>query len=199
MVPRGTVGPVHLHAAMQVNALLVALSGSIASQLNWVDFLFIAILAYSVITGYWIGFLAEAVSLIGVIAGVAAAGAAYPGAGALLALLGVPKGVHDCLGFILVFLVISLIFRVASVRVLRTSRRAIQGLSNRAAGALIGLLTGGMLCMLVLVTVIYFRMDNLLQPMEHARLARDSTRWLAEFVRLLPAKMHHLPGFLNPA
>jgi membrane protein required for colicin V production len=182
-----------------MSALLAASPGSLASQLNWVDFVFIAILAYSVITGYWIGFLAEVVSLVGVIAGVVAAGALYTDAGNLLGLLGVPRGVHDCLGFILVFLVVSLIFRVASIRVLRASRRAIQGLSNRAAGALIGLLIGGMLCMLALVTVSYFRMDGLMQPMHHARLAQDSTRWLGEFVRLLPNKMHQLPGFLGSA
>jgi membrane protein required for colicin V production len=181
-----------------MSALLAESPGAIASQLNWVDFVFIAILAYSVITGYWIGFLAEVVSLAGVLAGVATAGAAYIVAGTLLGLLGVPKGVHDCLGFILVFLVVSLVFRIASIRVLRASRRTIQGLSNRAAGALIGLLVGGMLCMLVLVTVIYFRMDGLVDPVQHAQLAQDSTRWLGEFVRLLPANMHQLPGFLGP-
>jgi uncharacterized membrane protein required for colicin V production len=170
-----------------------------ASQLNWVDFVFIAIIAYSVITGYWVGFLAEVVSLTGVIAGVTTAGVAFTVVGSVLGLLGVPEGTQDCLGFIMVFLAVSLVFRVASVRVLRTSRRVIQGLANRAAGALVGLLIGSMLCMLMLVVVIYFKVGNLVDPIEHARLAQGSTQWLREFVRMLPANMQHIPQFLTPS
>jgi uncharacterized membrane protein required for colicin V production len=183
------------------------------THLNWVDYLFMVIIVYSVITGVWIGVMAECVSLAGVAAGVFVAGLTYNGAGSLLGHLGVPSDARDWAGFVAVFVLISLIFRIAAIFARKLSNVMIRGWSNRVAGGLLGLLVGAMLCLFILTTAAYFHVGKSLpiahcynkdpaqclvsESMSQSKIATASTDWLREFVTLLPVKMHTIPGFLT--
>jgi uncharacterized membrane protein required for colicin V production len=188
------------------------------THLNWVDYGFMVIIVYSVITGVWIGVMAECISLAGVAAGVFVAGLTYDGAGSLLGHLGVPGDARDWAGFVAVFVIISLIFRVAAIFARKLSNVMVRGWSNRVAGGLLGLFVGAMLCLFILTTAAYFHVGKSIplahcytplfatkevaaqclvsEPMAHSKIATASTSWLSEFVTLLPVKMHTIPGFL---
>lgn len=174
------------------------------THLNWIDYGFLVIIVYSVITGIWIGFMAECVSLAGVAAGVFMAGLTYQGIGSLLGHLHVPKDAQDWAGFVAMFVLVSLIFRVAAIFARNLSNLMVRGWSNRVAGGLLGLIVGSMLCLFIVVTVAYFqlgkvnsRIGSVSDAMNHSKIAAASTDWLKEFVTLLPVKMHTIPGFLT--
>jgi len=167
------------------------------SHMNWIDFLFLVVVVYSVVTGAWLGFMAECVSLAGVALGVLIGGVTYSGVGSLLGHLNVPKDARDWAGFVTVFLVISLAFRVGALLARKLSRVMIRGWSNSVAGGLLGLLVGSMLCLTALVTVAYFKVGSFMDPLTHSKLAAQSGDWLKEYVGLLPAAMHHIPPFLG--
>lgn len=164
-------------------------------HMNWVDYLFLAIIVYSMLTGAWIGFLAESVTLAGVAAGTMIAGLTYAGLGQLIGHLGVPRDARERVAFVMAFLVVSLTFRAASIVARTVSRVLVRGWSNRAAGALIGILVGSILCMFIVVTVAYFKVGPLVDPFKHAQIATSCSRWLKEYVALLPRSMQSLPPF----
>ncbi|HWE62465.1 MAG TPA: CvpA family protein [Chloroflexota bacterium] len=166
------------------------------THMNWVDFVFLVVIVYSVVTGAWLGFMAECVSLAGVAAGTLIAGLTYHNAGTLLGDLRVPKDARDWAGFVAVFVVVSLIFRIGAFSARNLSRLMIRGWSNNVAGALIGVLVGSIICLFVLVTVAYFQLGHLVDPLHHSKIAASSTSWLKEYVGLLPTKMHVIPGYL---
>ena len=163
--------------------------------MNWVDYLFLAIIVYSMLTGAWIGFLAESVSLAGVAAGTMIAGLTYGGLGRVIGHLGVPRDARGWVAFVVAFLAVSLIFRTASLLTRTVSQVLVRGWSGRAAGALIGLLVGSMLCMCIVVTVAYFKVGPFVDPFKHAQIATSCSRWLREYVALLPKSMQSLPPF----
>jgi membrane protein required for colicin V production len=164
-------------------------------HMNWVDYLFLAIIVYSMLSGAWIGFLAESVTLAGVAAGTMIAGLTYGSLGQVIGHLGVPKDARDWVAFVVAFLTVSLLFRMASIVARTVSRALIRDWSNRVAGALIGLLVGGMLCMFIVVTVAYFKVGPFGDPFKYAQIATSCSRWLKEYVVLLPKSMQSLPPF----
>lgn len=180
------------------------------THMNWVDFVFLVVIVYSVVTGAWIGFMAECVSLAGVALGVLVAGITYNGAGTLLGHLGIAKEARDWVGFAAVFVLISLAFRLGAIFARKISQVMIRGWSNKVAGGLMGLLVGSVLCLTALVTVAYFGVGSpvnaaghltkvggpLVDPVDHSKIALQSSAWLQEYVGLLPAEMHHIPPFL---
>jgi membrane protein required for colicin V production len=166
------------------------------THMNWVDFAFLVVIVYSMVTGYWLGFLAECVSLAGVAAGTLVAGLTYHNVGLLLAHVGVPKDARDWAGFVAVFVAVSLVFRIAAFSARKLSRVMIRGWSNGVAGALLGLLVGAIICLFALVTVAYFKVGHVVDPMHHSKIAAASTSWLKEYVGLLPLEMHTIPGYL---
>ncbi len=183
------------------------------THMNWVDFAFLVILVYSVLTGAWLGFMAECVTLAGVAASTFVAGQTYHDVGTLLGHVAVPKDARDWAGFVAVFVVISVLFRVGSVWARKLSRIMIRGWSNLVAGGLLGLLVGAILCLFIVVTVAYFHVGGVSDPKQpnstcaaaaqsrlcavyQSKIATQSTSWLQEFVTLLPVKMHTIPPFL---
>ena len=166
------------------------------THMNWVDFVFLVVIVYSVVTGAWLGFMAECLSLAGVAAGTLIAGLTYSSVGSLLGRLGVPSYARDWVGFVTVFVVVSLAFRIAAISTRRLSRIMIRGWSNTVAGGLIKLLVGSILCLYVIVTIAYFQVGHLVDPLHSSKIAASSTSWLKEYVGLLPAKMHTIPGYL---
>jgi membrane protein required for colicin V production len=167
------------------------------THLNWVDYAILVILIYSALSGAWIGFMAECVSIAGVVLGTLAAGLTYHDAGKLLGNLSVPSDARDWAGFVTVFVIISLAFRLASIKGRRLSRIMVQGFANELAGGLLGLLVGGILCLFVLVAVVYFHIGRVYDPVHHSQIAINSKNLVQEFVTLLPDKMHHISGFTD--
>ena len=94
------------------------------TNINWVDYLFLVVLVYSVLSGAWIGFFAECLSVAGVAAGTILAGITYNGAGSLLAHVGVPPDARDWAGFVAVFVLISLVFRLVSIKARKVAENA---------------------------------------------------------------------------
>lgn len=166
-------------------------------HLNWVDYLFLVIAVYSVVTGAWIGFMAECISLAGVVAGTAVAGQVYNGAGTLLGHLGVPKDSRDWAGFVAVFALIFIVFRVLSVLARKLSQMMVRGPLNILTGGIIGALSGTLLCLFIVTAVTYFRIPKMYDPTMHAQLTLKTTSWLNEFVTLLPDKMRQIPGLIG--
>lgn len=165
------------------------------THMNWVDFVFLVVVVYSVVTGAWLGFMAECVSLAGVATGTLVAGLTYDRVGTLLGHVKVPADARDWVGFVLVFVILSALFRGGAFAARNLSRLMIRGWSNSVAGALIGLLVGAIICLFAVVTVAYFQVGHLVDPLLHSKIAAASTSWLKEYEGLLPLKMHVIPAY----
>lgn len=161
-------------------------------HLNWVDYTFVVVIAYSMLAGAWIGFLSECLTVAGVAVGTAAAGLSYNQVGGWLSHLGVPSDARGWAGFVVVFVLISLLLRAASIKARRLSRMMVPSLSNELAGALIGLVAGAMICLFALVTAVYFGVGKVDGPMHNSQLAAHSGGLVKEYVTLLPQKMHDI-------
>ena len=161
-------------------------------HLNWVDYLFLVVLVYSVLSGAWVGFFAECLSLAGVAAGTFVAGLTYHGAGKLLGNLNVPADARDWAGFVAVFVLISFVFRVCSVKARNVSSALVAGKPNQLAGALMGFLVGCIICLFALVTVAYFQVGKVTDPLHESQIAQNSTGLIKEYGTMLPEKMHKL-------
>ena len=161
-------------------------------HLNWVDYLFLVIAVYSVITGAWVGFMAECITIGGIIVGVIVAGQVYHDFGKLLGHLNVPKDARDWAGFVGACAIIFLLFRSLSVFARKISRLMVRDTVNSLAGAVLGALSGAMICLFIVTAVSYFHIGRIYTPMTQAQLPYKTTSWLTEFETLLPAKMQHL-------
>ncbi len=166
-------------------------------HLNWVDYMLLVIVVYSVVTGAWIGFMAECISLAGILAGVVGAGQVYNGVGTLLGHAGVPKDARDWAGFVGTFALIFMVSRVLSVLARKLSQIMVRGPVNILAGGVLGVLSGALICLFIITAVTYFQIGKIYDPMMHAQLTMKTTNWLSEFVTLLPDKMHHIPGLIG--
>jgi uncharacterized membrane protein required for colicin V production len=174
-------------------------------HLNWVDYTFLVVLIYSALSGAWIGFMAECVSLAGVAAGTFVAGLTYHDVGKWLSNISVPENSRDWVGFIAVFVVISLVFRLASVKARKLSKVMVQGIANELAGGLLGLIVGAFICLFAFVAVGFFHdpkdkgnaqfIDKLYSPLVNSQIVINSKNLEQEFVTLLPTKMHTIKGF----
>jgi len=163
------------------------------TNINWVDYLFLVVLVYSVLSGAWIGFLAECLSLAGVAAGTIIAGITYSGAGNWLAHAGVPPDARDWAGFVAVFVLVSLVFRLVSIKARTVASVLVAGRANQLAGAVIGLIAGAMICLFSFVTVAYFDVGKVIDPLHSSQIAQNSKGLVREFITLLPEKMHKVP------
>jgi uncharacterized membrane protein required for colicin V production len=167
------------------------------AHLNWVDFVFLVVLVYSVLSGAWIGFFAECVSLAGVAAGTFVAGLTYSNVGSMLNHAGVPAKAQDWAGFVAVFVVVSFIFRFFSVKSRRLSKVLVVGISNELAGAMLGLIVGAIICLFAIVTVAYFNVGSFVDPLHQSQIALHTKNLVEEYVTMLPMKMHMVPGFVQ--
>ena len=163
------------------------------THLNWVDYLFLVVLVYSVLSGAWIGFFAECLSLAGVAGGTFAAGLTYHDAGKLLAHVNVPEDARDWAGFVAVFVAISLVCRLFSIKAHKLSSVLVAGQANQLAGGLMGVIVGSIICLFALVTVSYFQVGKVVDPLYNSQIAQNSKGLVQEYVTLLPVKMHKVP------
>jgi uncharacterized membrane protein required for colicin V production len=165
--------------------------------MNWADFVFLVVIVYSTVTGAWLGFLAEALSVAGVLAGTVVAGVAYTSVASSLGRLGIPPGSRPWIGFVACFVVVSLIFRLVALRARRISHLMAMGWTNAVTGALLGVLAGGGICLFAIVTVLFFHVGTLSTAIHQSQIATSSGAWLTEFTILLPAQMQQVPGLLS--
>ena len=165
-------------------------------HLNWVDYLFLVIFVYSVLTGAWVGFMAECITIGGILIGTIVAGQVYQGFGTFLGHLHVPKDAQDWAGFVAAFTIAFVILRVLSVLARKLSRLMVRDTVNKLAGAVLGALSGVMVCLFIVVAVAYFHIGKMYTPVMQAQLPMKTTGWLTEFVTLLPDKFHHIPGLI---
>jgi uncharacterized membrane protein required for colicin V production len=166
-------------------------------HMNWVDYVFLVVLVYSVVSGAWVGFFAECLSVAGVAGGTFIAGISYNGAGQLLGHAGVPSDARDWAGFAAVFLAISLAFRLSSIKARALSKVWVQGISNELAGGLLGLLVGAMICLFATVTVGYFHVGKVSDPVHNSQIVANCKNLIQEYVTMLPQKMHDIPGYTS--
>jgi uncharacterized membrane protein required for colicin V production len=165
-------------------------------HLNWVDYLFLVIAVYSVLTGAWVGFMAECITIGGILIGTIVAGQVYQGFGHFLGHAHVPKDAQDWAGFVAAFTIIFVIMSVGAILARKLSRIMVRDTVNKLAGAVIGLLSGAMLCLFIVVAVAYFHIGKMYTPLIQAQLPMKTTGWLTEFVTLLPNKFQHIPPLI---
>jgi membrane protein required for colicin V production len=167
------------------------------THMNWVDFVFLVVIVYSALTGAWLGFLAEALSVAGVLAGTIVAGVSYTSAASVLGSLGVPTNARAWLGFVVCFVLVSLVFRLIALRARRISRVMGIGWTNALTGALLGILAGGGICLFAVVAVLYFHIGTFTPAIHQSQIATSSGAWLMEFTNLLPGKMQQVQNMLS--
>src|SRR6185312_10420603 len=147
-------------------------------HLNWVDYLFLVITVYSVITGAWVGFMAECITIGGILIGTIIAGQVYVGFGHFLGHLHVPKDAQDWAGFVAAFTIIFVILSVTSIFARKLSRIMVRDTVNKLAGAVLGLLSAAMLCLFIVVAVAFFHIGKMYTPLIEAKLPMKTTGWL---------------------
>lgn len=169
------------------------------THMNWADYVFLVVLVYSAITGAWLGFLAECLTVAGVVAGTILAGLAYSRVGTWLGHVGVKESARDWAGFVALFVVMVLVFQILAVLARNISRYMIVGWSNIVAGCLLGVLAGGGICLFAIVAVTYpdLGFTNFRGTVEQSKIAASSGAWLKEYVNLLPTKMQAIPAFIH--
>ncbi|HVC81939.1 MAG TPA: CvpA family protein [Chloroflexota bacterium] len=170
--------------------------GSIDSSwlhhLNWVDYLFLVIVVYNIITGAWVGFMAQCVTIGGILVGVVVAGQVFHDFGLLLGHLGLPKDARDWGGYVAAFAIIFALFLAFSVLARNISRLMVRDTVNKLAGVVLGALSGTLICLFMVTAVSYFHIGRIYTPMTQAQLPHKTTSWLGEFVTLLPNKMQYI-------
>ncbi|HVA91714.1 MAG TPA: CvpA family protein [Chloroflexota bacterium] len=161
-------------------------------HLNWVDYVFLVIAIYSIITGAWVGFMAECVTIGGILVGTVVAGQVFHNFGVLLGHVGLPKDARDWGGFVAAFTIIFVLFLAFSVFARNLSRLMVRDTVNKLAGAMLGALSGALICLFIVCASSYFHIGKIYTPMTQAQLPHKTTSWLGEFVTLLPNKMQHI-------
>ncbi|HEY8284226.1 MAG TPA: CvpA family protein [Chloroflexota bacterium] len=161
-------------------------------QLNWVDYLFLVIVVYNTLTGAWVGFMAQCVTIGGIIVGTVAASQVFHNFGLLLGHVGLPKDARDWGGYVAAFTIIFVLFLAFSVLARKISRLMVRDTVNKLAGAVLGVLSGTLICLFMVTAVSYFHIGKIYTPMIQAQLPHKTSSWLAEFVTLLPNKMQHI-------
>lgn len=124
--------------------------------MNWLDYLLIAILAYSVIQSFRRGIVREIVGICAAIAAILLAMWFYGTVGALLHPLIASARVANLVGFIAVAVIVLILGAIVG-RILRGFTKVV-GLSffDRILGAFFGLIRGGLVCVALLTAYISF-------------------------------------------
>ncbi|MDQ2924395.1 MAG: CvpA family protein [Acidobacteriota bacterium] len=124
--------------------------------MNLLDWLLIALLAYSVVRAFLQGFFREAFALVGLVLGLLLASWGYRDAAQRLAGLIASPQIAQFAAFLLILAVTMVIFSVAG-RLLRKTASAIGlGMLDRAGGAVFGFIRGCLLGVAILMAFTAF-------------------------------------------
>lgn len=131
----------------------------------WVDFVILAVLIAAVFGGFAQGFLRSVFSLAGLFFGIALADWNYARVAAVFRPIVRIEAVADCIGFLLIALVVMVIANLIGGLMAKTAHGLGLGCLDRLFGAIFGFLQGALLVMVcILVTLAFF----------------PHTRWLSE-------------------
>jgi len=161
--------------------------------MNWLDYVLIAILAFSAIQSFRRGFSREIISLGAAIAGLVLGMWFYGTAGLLVSQWITSERVAHWVGFLLVFLAVVLVGAIIGA-IVRKFLSAV-GLSffDRLLGAAFGLLRGAVIAIALLTAWIAFgpRGDSKSAPgaMVHSQIAPYLMKASDLFVSLAPAEL----------
>jgi membrane protein required for colicin V production len=157
--------------------------------MNWLDYVLIAILAFSAIQSFRRGFSREIISLGAAIAGLVLGMWFYGTAGLLVSQWITSERVQHWVGFLLVFLAVMLVGALIGL-IVRKFLSAV-GLSffDRLLGAAFGLLRGAVIAMALLTAWIAFGPRIAPNAMVHSQLAPYLMRASSLFVSIAPAEL----------
>lgn len=121
--------------------------------MNWLDIIIAAVLAFSALIGLWRGFIKTLFSLAGIVVGILVAGNFYTQLGGVLTFIP-NRSIANIIAFIILLLVVMLLAAIAST-VLKAMLSIIRlGCIDRLAGAVLGLVFGGLLVGAILAVAV---------------------------------------------
>jgi membrane protein required for colicin V production len=123
--------------------------------MNWLDIVLIIILAGAALGGLIIGLIAAAFSLAGIIAGIVLAGHYYLPLSQHLDFLS-SESVAQVVAFIIILVGVMLVAAALALMLRWVAKLAKLGWIDRLGGAVLGLITGSLLCAAVLALWIKF-------------------------------------------
>ena len=135
-------------------------------EFAWIDWVFIALIAYNALVGLFRGLVQELFKLGAIIAGWLAAGAYCNKAGAALFSDFKSKVLADSLAYLLVFIAVYIAVRITGFIAKKLLRLAVTAYVDRAAGLVFGSLKGfvfAIVLFLIIVNQSFFKVNNLLK------------------------------------
>ncbi len=156
-------------------------------ELNILDFLFIALLFFSILFGLFRGLVRELLSLFFLIAALVVAFIYYPEAGLLLNRL---VGNRDLANFVGFLLILALAAAAGSMVTGFFGKHLVVGplkAVDRLLGAVFGLLRGLLLSGLVIYSFLAFPLNQ--ELLDHAQLAPGLTRVIVAGLQVLPPSL----------
>lgn len=122
--------------------------------MNWLDYVFIAILLLSTLSSLRKGFVREIIGLVATVAGLVLAFWFYGVAGSLLEPFLSSRRLANLLGFLLVFVAVVLAGTLVSWVVNKFLKATGLSIPDRLLGAVFGLIRGGAICLALLTAFI---------------------------------------------
>ena len=160
---------------------------------NWLDWVLIAILAYSVFQSFRRGFTREIISLVSTIVALLLAMWFYPTAGAWLRHWMTSVRTSNFLGFLLVMFGVMMLGGIAGWIVRRFVKAVGLSFFDRLLGAIFGLVRGVFIGVALLTAFVAFgpRSDPKTAPsaVVHSQLAPPLMKTASVFVDLAPAEL----------
>jgi membrane protein required for colicin V production len=161
--------------------------------MNWLDYVLIAILAFSTIQSFRRGFAREIISLFAAIAGLVLGMWFYGTAGLLVSRWITSDRVAHWVGFLLVFLAVVLVGALIGAIVKKFLSAVGLSFFDRLLGAAFGLLRGAVIAITLLTAWIAFgpRGDSKSAPgaMVHSQIAPYLMKASELFVSIAPAEL----------
>lgn len=155
-------------------------------MMNALDILFLALIIFLTLLGFYWGLIRQVLALAGLLVGVIVAGRFGPVVAAWLSSFVADALLADALGFVLVVLFVSVVASlVASILRLFVGLLFL-GQFDHLAGGVLGLLQGLLASTVVLVTMVTFQVPAWDQLLESSRLAGPLLRISEPVTMLLP-------------
>lgn len=162
-------------------------------EINWLDWVLIAILAYSVIQSFRRGFTREIISLVATVLALLLAMWFYPTAGAWLRHWMTSVRMSNFLGFLVVMFGVMMLGGIVGTIVRRFVKAVGLSFFDRLLGAVFGLARGVFIGVALLTAFVAFgpRADAKTAPsaVVHSQIARPLMKAASVFVDLAPAEL----------
>jgi len=154
--------------------------------MNWLDFILIAILAVTIIIGIFKGFLQQLFSILTVILGLILAHNFYSRVSWLYHRFISYQLLAHFLGFLTIFLAVLGLGLSASFFLYKLAKGPVK-LLNNVLGGVFGLLTGILICGVVVFAFSVFPVDK--KALKKSRLSSPSLRMTKAIISLIPREL----------